>query len=275
MGMVAVSVGDCVNLNVLQGRVHTAFREVLNCEIDNSIVSIVTPSIGSGPNNIVVNRDDFDSFGDVQSNFDFSSINFNGAKVFDSRIALSNFDYQEFLSNLNLFERIVIKEGSPLSCAFILDKRRNNFFITPFERNLRDRLRDSYHKFMSGSIEEVNNLKGVGYGLTPQGDDLISGTLVAIYMYGLVKQIDTDKIRNEIYNLAKGENEISNTFLFYASQGRVYEKFKNLLEALISDRNKIYSSAMRFLDIGETSGADLSTGFIISMKKLFEGGLPW
>jgi hypothetical protein len=60
MQMVAVSLGDSVKLNELQAaRVHTVFKEVVNCEVNGgSIVSIVTPTIGSGPNNIVINGED-------------------------------------------------------------------------------------------------------------------------------------------------------------------------------------------------------------------------
>lgn len=277
MEMVAVSVGDGVNLNELQARVHTVFKEVVNCQVNGgNIVSIVTPIVGSGPNNIVINGEDlalFNRFG--QNNFSLSFIDFSDAKVFDSKISADNFEINEFLSNLNLLERILIKESSTLSCSFMLDERRKSFFITPFEKNLRDYIQNTYFKFIDGSTEEVNNLKGVGFGLTPQGDDLISGTLISIFLYGLVKKISTEKIRRKIYELAKTDNEISNSFLFYASQGRVYAKFKDLLEALMSSRNEIYSSATRFLDIGETSGADVSTAFILAAKKLFKGGLPW
>jgi hypothetical protein len=90
-----------------------------------------------------------------------------------------------------------------------------------------------------------------------------------------MKQLSTESIRNRIYNNAKTSNEISNSFLLYASLGRVYEKFKDLLDALANDRTEIYGSALRFLDIGETSGADVSTAFILSVKKFYKGGLPW
>jgi hypothetical protein len=206
---------------------------------------------------------------------DLNSINFSNARVFDSRLVIDKYGTSEFLSNLNLLERIVINEASPLSCAFMLDERRGSFFITPFETNVRDYLRNSYSKFIDGSIEEVDILKGAGFGLTPQGDDLISGTLIAIYVYGLMKQLPTEGLRHEIYNRARTSNEISSSFLLYASLGRVYEKFKDLLDALAHDRARIHDAALRFLDIGETSGADISTAFILSMKEFYKGGLPW
>jgi hypothetical protein len=276
VNIAAVSVGDDIDLHERRGLIHTAFRHVINCKVNGSLVSIVTPAIGSGPNNIVVDSVDLTLFTGLEQNIcDLNSINFSNARVFDSRLVIDKYGTSEFLSNLNLLERIVINEASPLSCVFMLDERRGSFFITPFETNVRDYLRNSYSKFIDGSIEEVDILKGVGFGLTPQGDDLISGTLIAIYVYGLMKQLPTEGLRHEIYNRARTSNEISSSFLLYASLGRVYEKFKDLLDALAHDRTRIHDAASRFLGIGETSGADVSTGFIVSMKKFYKGGLPW
>ena len=276
VNIAAVSVGDDIDLNAKRGVIHTAFRHVINCKVNGSLVSIVTPAIGSGPNNIVVHSADLTFLtGREECICNLNVIDFSNARVFDSRPVLDERDSREFLTNLHFLEQIVIDEASPLSCAFMLDERRGSSFTTSFQTNVRDHLRNSYSKFIDGSIEEVNLLKGAGFGLTPQGDDLISGSLVAIYVYGLMKQLPTEGLRHEIYNRATTSNEISNSFLLYASLGRVYEKFKDLLDALANDRSKIYGSALRFLDIGETSGADVSTAFVLSMKKFYEGGLPW
>ena len=276
VNIAAVSVGDDIDLHERRGVIHTTFRHVINCKVNGSLVSIVTPAIGSGPNNIVVDSADLTSLtGRERCICDLNSIDFSNARVFDSRLVIDKYGTSEFLSNLNLLEQIVINEASPLSCAFMLDERRGSFFITPFETNVRDYLRNSYSKFIDGSIEEVDILKGVGFGLTPQGDDLISGTLIAIYVYGLMKQLPTEGLRHEIYNRARTSNEISSSFLLYASLGRVYEKFKDLLDALAHDRARIHDAASRFLGIGETSGADISTAFILSMKEFYKGGLPW
>jgi hypothetical protein len=276
VNIAAVSVGDDVDLHERRGVIHTAFRHVMNCKVNGSLVSIVTPAIGSGPNNIVVDSAALASLtGRKGCICDFSVIDVGNARVFDSRPVLDERDSSEFLTNLHFLEQIVMDEASPLSCAFVLDERRAGFFRTPVETNVRDYLRNSYARFIDGSLEEVNTLKGVGFGLTPQGDDLTCGTLIAIYVYGLMKRLPTEGLRHEIYNRARTSNEISNTFLLYASLGRVYEKFKDLLDALAHDRTRIHDAASRFLGIGETSGADVSTGFIVSMKKFYKGGLPW
>jgi hypothetical protein len=272
----AVSVGDGIDLNESRGVIHTAFRNVINCKVDGSLVSIVTPAIGSGPNNIVVDSVDLMFFTAPEQDIcDLNSISFSNARVFDSRLVLEENDSSEFLSNLHFLEQIVIDEASPLSCAFMLDERRAGFFRTSFETGTRDYLRQAYTGFLSGSLEEVGRLKGAGFGLTPQGDDLISGSLIAIYAFGLMNQLPTEALRHEIYNRARTANEISNAFLLYASQGRVYEKFKDVLQALARDRARIGAAASRFLAVGETSGADVLTGFIISMKTFSKGGLPW
>jgi len=276
VNIAAVSVGDDIDLNAKRGVLHTAFRQVINCTVDGRLVSIVTPATGSGPNNIVVDSADLTFLASGEGcTCDLSVIDVSNAKVFDSRPVLDERDASEFLTSLHFLEQIVIEEASRLSCAFMLDERRAGYFSTPFERSVRDHLRHSFAGFLNGSVEEVVFLKGAGFGLTPQGDDLISGTLIAIYVYGLMKQLPTEGLRHEIYNRARTSNAISNSFLLYASLGRVYEKFKDLLDALAHDKTRIHDAASRFLGIGETSGADVSTGFIVSMKQFYKGGLPW
>jgi hypothetical protein len=276
VNIAAVSVGDDVDLHERRGVIHTAFRQVINCTVDGRLVSIVTPAIGSGPNSIVVDSADLTFLaGREESICNLNAIDFSGARVFDSRPVLDERDSSEFLTNLQFLEQIVIEEASRLSCAFMLDERRAGYFSTPFERSVRDHLRHSYAEFLNGSVEEVVFLKGAGFGLTPQGDDLISGTLIAIYVYGLMKQLPTQGLRHEIYHRARTSNQISNSFLLYASLGRVYERLKDLLDVLAHDRTRIHDAASRFLGIGETSGADASTGFIVSMKQFYRGGLPW
>jgi hypothetical protein len=276
VNIAAVSVGDDIDLNAKRGVLHTAFRHGINCMVDGSLVSIVTPAIGSGPNNIVVDSADLTFLtGREECICNLSAIDVSNAGVFDSRLVLDERDSSELLANLRFLEQIVVEEASPLSCAFMLDERRGVFFRTSFETGVRDHLRHSYAGFLNGSLEEVGHLKGGGFGLTPQGDDLISGTLIAIYAYGLMKRLPTEGLRREIYDRARTSNEISNSFLLYASLGRVYEKFKYLLDALAHDSTRVHDAASRFLDIGETSGADVSTGFIISMKQFHKGGLPW
>jgi hypothetical protein len=276
MATFAVSIGDDVDVRERQGSVHTVFRNVVNCKINGKLISIVTPAIGAGPNNIVVDSPDLTfltSGADCECHLHV--IDFNSAAPFDSSLSLDRHDSSEFLSNLHFLEQIVIDEASPLSCAFMLDERRAGFFRTSFETGTRDYLRQAYTGFLSGSLEEVGRLKGAGFGLTPQGDDLISGSLIAIYAFGLMNQLPTEALRHEIYNRARTANEISNAFLLYASQGRVYEKFKDVLQALARDRARIGAAASRFLAVGETSGADVLTGLIISMKTFSKGGLPW
>jgi len=276
VNIAAVSVGDDIDLNAKRGVVHTAFRHVINYIVDGRLFSIVTPAIGSGPNNIVVDSADLTFLtGREECICNLNAIDFRNARVFDSRPVLDERESSEFLTDLHFLEQIVIEEAPPLSCAFMLDERRAGYFSTPFERGVRDHLRHSYAGFLNGSMGEVGLLKGVGFGLTPQGDDLISGTLIAVYVYGLMKRLPTEGLRHEIYDRARTSNEISSSFLLYASLGRVYEKFKDLLDALAHDRTRIHDAASRFLGIGETSGADVSTGFVVSMKQFYKGGLPW
>jgi hypothetical protein len=53
--------------------------------------------------------------------------------------------------------------------------------------------------------------------------------------------------------------------------GLFYERFKDVLKALFTGFN-LEESILKMLSFGETSGADILTGFIKGLEKLLEGG---
>jgi len=77
-------------------------------------------------------------------------------------------------------------------------------------------------------IEGIRLIKGVGIGLTPSGDDFISGLLTALKVLEIINKENNSYLRKIIYDNAKGDNLISNNFLFYASEGLFFEKNKKL-----------------------------------------------
>ena len=112
-------------------------------------------------------------------------------------------------------------------------------------------------------------MKGSGTGLTPSGDDFITGLLAALYIYENITGISSLKKRQKIYEIAKGENYISNTFLYYAAKGFFFERFKNFVISLfLLDEKEISINTKLVLSIGNTSGADIITGFLMTLNKL-------
>ncbi len=277
-----VSVGPDVSVESGSVSFHSKFSNAVNLILDgNNLVSIVTNKVGGGPNNIVLNAQDVSFINVVKWNESYFMINGevllrNTAKVYNPLLSLHDVRISDFLTGLNFFERLLIKNAPPLSAAFLLDDRRKNFFITPFEKNLRISIRNSVDRFLEGDLSAISKLKGLGFGLTPQGDDLIDGFVSALLVYEFITKVNTYLLRNKIYSAAETSNLISNTFLRYAVKGMFYQRVKELIEAVaLNDKGKIINSTEKLLNIGETSGSDIGAGFVLMSRKSFEGGIKW
>ncbi len=263
--------------------IHSVFNNAVNFYIKrDTILSLVTRSVGGGPNNIVI---DVDSLSFVKSIYmDKSKIVLNDSFICDiesslqynSDLFIVSKDLELFKKGLGKFEDILRKKAPALSAVFLIDKRRLNFFITPFEKNLAYSLELFSNEVLDGKLESVSRLKGLGFGLTPQGDDILDGFMIALLVYEKLTGANTGDIRKKIFNLSRGSNIISDTFLYYASLGLLYERVKTLVLSLfLNDPVIIENAVSKLLNIGETSGADISTGFLLMSKKLMQGGIKW
>ena len=228
----------------------------------------------------MVDIDDFGQFEYVNWHdkilyLDDYAIDFSRAEKYDSEIFISSLNRGEFMHNLQVSEKVVVKEAPQLSSAFLLDGGREKFFNTLFERNLKEKLKTTFKTLMNGYFDAVNELKGTGFGLTPQGDDIINGIVIALYIFEQLSGVKNINIREKFYLQSSNDNALSNTFIYYSLIGRFYEYFKDYLLAILFDWENVESVTRRILSFGETSGADILTGFIISLKKFLEGGLLW
>lgn len=267
-----ISVGSSVPVKDTRFTIHSAFQHAVNLLYPEGIVSLVSKEVGGGPNNIVLSGIDFLHLKNIkieQGNLilDGVKIPLSKAKVYNSTLNFNNVNKNAFLSGLQVFEKVLIRDAHPLSSAFLLDRKREKFFITPFEKKLRDKLKSRVDEILNGKFTAIKELRGLGFGFTPQGDDIVSGMLSALYVYQLLTDRSTAAEREKVYHLAKGKNIIANTFLYFASKGEFFERFKFLIYSLFKDENSIVSATRRLLAIGATSGADIGTGFILTIKK--------
>lgn len=282
MSLRVESFGDCINFSraLEELEVHSVFKNVINLKTLSEIISLVTPAVGKGPNNIVVEANDLSRFqsagleGKLMFLKEFE-VDFGTAKKYDSGLFISKANLSVLFHNLQITEQIITKESSPFSSAFLLDEFREQYFITTLQINIKNSIKNAFNDLMKGSLDSVKKLKGVGFGLTPQGDDLINGVIIALYFFEQLYNISTRELRNKIYHFTSSSNLLSRTFIYYSSIGRFYQHFKNYLLSILSEVSNVECSTREVLKFGETSGADVLTGFVISLKKFFEGGLLW
>lgn len=109
-------------------------------------------------------------------------------------------------------------------------------------------------------LDLAKNLLGVGFGLTPSGDDFILG-MVAV-LYGC--RIKIDGMRNVILNY---KNSFSRTMLLDGLDGYFPSPLLLLMNSLI-DKEQSDSELEFLLDTGHTSGYDTLAGMYYATNML-------
>lgn len=112
----------------------------------------------------------------------------------------------------------------------------------------------------------ANRLVGFGLGLTPSGDDVLAGMLIALH---LVRPAAAIAVSDIVKEAARGRTtRISVAYLEAASQGNAGEAWHALAEHLAGSDDAVKTATRRVIAFGETSGADMLTGFVLAAEAL-------
>ncbi|MBM3470736.1 MAG: DUF2877 domain-containing protein [Armatimonadetes bacterium] len=107
-------------------------------------------------------------------------------------------------------------------------------------------------------------IAGRGPGLTPSGDDLLTGIMHAITLWPRLAAPagGASRVRDLLVNAAVPHTtRISAAYLVTARQGWASEPWHGLVRGIGQGPDAARAAARRILLIGETSGADALTGF--------------
>ncbi len=299
--MMLVSIGDQVEAGTYC--FHSWFARAVNFERNGRLVSVVDEDIGPGPLSIVLrgrklrtgqavahpleignhtvvfegHRFSFERRHRYHSALEWEAgglkpINCRSIPKPSPRSSARQKGRREnlnrFQQNLPVFEELLKSTAPPGSLAFLLDKRRLVNFRAGFERAFARQAMGGVRCIFHGSLlKGIGSLKGCGVGLTPSGDDFIAGLLIGLNLLQEMHGRDYQPIADAIFNAAQGNNIFSNTFLDLARQGRLFGRMKDLILSLRGgSRNAVEKSAKKLFAIGESSGADLGTGFWMTVQ---------
>ncbi len=123
----------------------------------------------------------------------------------------------------------------------------------------------------------VKSLIGLGYGLTPSGDDFLVGYLAGLWCTAganLSRMQFLMALGSELSQVSQNTNEISCTYLRSASKGHVSEPIAKLAQRLnqANNRSSIRAATQSALQVGHTSGSDGVLGLLLGC--LAWQGLP-
>lgn len=273
--MTLVSIGDQVTGGTYP--FHSRFRRAVNFRCGNQLISVVDEEIGEGPLNIVIREFNGEStcvdaaplvIGGNMVVLGSLRFHFTAADHYHSAVDLEDWDPHLFDRNLFVFEEELRTASSPKSLAFLLDEHRTMNFRPGFERAFTDQIRRGVHQMMNGHLlDGVRTLRGCGLGLTPSGDDFIAGLLIGLNLLQQLRGQNYQEIADEVFRTAKAGNIFSNSFLDLARRGLLFGRMKNLVLALMHESEEmVRKSAARLMAIGGSSGADLGTGFLLTVR---------
>lgn len=273
--MTLVSIGDQVREGTYP--FHSRFHRAVNFRCEKQLVSVVDEEIGDGPLNIVIR--DFDGQLTTREPAPLV-ITANTVMLGDNRFEFTDHDYYRstvvldgweprlFHHNLSVLADELRTASSPKSLAFLLDEHRTANFRPGFERAFTEQIRHGVDLMMNGHLlDGVRTLRGCGLGLTPSGDDFIAGLLIGLNLLQQLRGRDYQEIADGVFRIAKAGNIFSNSFLDLARRGLLFGRMKELVLALIHESDEmVRKSAARLMAIGGSSGADLGTGFLLTVR---------
>lgn len=261
--------------------VHSRFDKVINFHNSRQIISIVNNEVGAGPLNIVVDNLNSKGIHSLKKTHDVLFVNeipvpLPAVKKYDSSFRIHHFDKKILSTNIFILKHYLCEKSNRKSIIFLLDKSKENYLQSGFEKAFIERMKRGIVYINKGSIVDLKKavtlIKGLGIGLTPSGDDFIAGFIQGLHVKQKILHVDLSQVISEMYEIARSDNLLSNTFLWLAKEGLFSEHFKDFVYSLLyeQDEEVFRESINKILASGETSGADTLVGFTFAFKKAGE-----
>ncbi len=214
-------------------------------------------------------------------------------KNYDSAVPRLPLDPALLKENLHFLRDFLGHNAPAKSMCFLFSFPAEGAFKTVFERTMLESMKKGAVLFEAGDYARgARTLRGLGFGLTPSGDDFLCGVLTGLSFIevnlaadpprSFGRETDADEagysftpgsggpkgrglseIKDIVYDNAITKNFIGGSFTYCAYNGRVNEKTGKLLAALAGfDEKRLALSAKASLRTGHTSGADFCAGLV-------------
>jgi uncharacterized protein DUF2877 len=279
------------------GLIHSTFTGAINVRTSGGLVSVVPRETGRGPLNINV---DFRAFGATlpkpggRVKLGADGLSFEGGQVIsfrnanhydpDGMFASTVLSPGQIARNVKESKTVALFAGhmdglGPLLEVLGSEDSKGSRAINPFAAAASSTIR-----ILIAAIQERDNarvaeaaskLAGLGIGLTPSADDLLSGMMVCLALGARngIRGVEPDEVAATIIDAAKGRtSELSFEFLREAAFGRTNEKIAKLVESIYTEgASEVRRSTVGVISMGETSGTDSIVGVLIGVDLALKG----
>jgi hypothetical protein len=289
----ALSIGSRARCRFVRGSVHSVYRQACNIELDDgALVTLLARETSNVPHGIrcaLPEPADFQAW--LHAGLIVAAdgvllripqagvaVELSGASRWRCGVLTCVIDLR-LASTLRALctARALAREQAPRSgfAPLLLDAAAPG---SPLEHAMQRRLRHSLPALAHASsnldcvaaARALEQLAGLGPGLTPSGDDFIVGYLAAVHSRcsrePLLRPF-LDGLFAPLSRLAAAANLISRQFLLNALEGEFSESLAQLVFAVQADDEPwLRDSASRLVRVGHSSGADSLVGVLFGLQ---------
>lgn len=270
------------------GFVHSIFDRTINiqCFENGELYTIACSQLDNGPNTLVVDRKRFHDAGLAVHDQvmvrektlligNKLAISIEQAKEWECLLPAYPSDITILNKNVTIMKEYVAAHGKTGGMkmasqpASVFEAEVTNLLVSRSGK-LRNELAASR---WAEAYKQAIGLVGLGPGLTPSGDDFLTG-LFSIYNMQNIPCCLPCHFFEDITNSSKNlTNEISCMMVKKAAIGQVRESIVSLLHSLTGGtREEVVLSLGNVLSIGSSSGTDMALGLICGLELNMEAG---
>lgn len=265
------------------GRTLATFRRSSYLELEGRIIALVAAELRNGPLNIVLDVSPLYSFeavpvggvvtstpGTITVDPHFT-ISVAGAPIWTPTIVPWTSRTGRLTENLTMSRTVLLSTAPSGSFAHALPGARPDH-AGELDEALRARAgramtivaRGLHAQDPSTLLQGARQLAGLGSGLTPSGDDIMVGVLLAL---AVLPPREAPHLRVALLDAAAGRSpRISTAYLEAAARGEAAETWHHFIAALpVGDAGEVAAAVRNVLAVGETSGADMLAGFLLAL----------
>ncbi|MFB3162937.1 DUF2877 domain-containing protein [Neobacillus sp. 179-J 1A1 HS] len=276
------------NNSKFTGFVHSTFNRTLNikCFEDGDLYTIACSNLDNGPNTLNIDVDNMKSLNIVVDDSlrvenkliyigDKLTISIDKVNIWESILP-------SYTPNVEILKQNVMKVKEYINIHGVGGGIKKNFIPqNPFEAEVSNMLEkrtlllfnELIDDRISSALPHAVSLVGLGPGLTPSGDDFLTGLFTIFNMKNNPFYPYRSFCEDVLKKARTLTNDISYMTLKKAANGKVRESIISLLNAiLVKDDQGLILSLNKLLNIGSSSGTDIAYGIVFGMEATIRAG---
>jgi hypothetical protein len=277
-----------INNSIFTGFVHSAFNRTFNikCVENGDLYTIACRKLDNGPNTLIIDVNnikpleiDVNDWVRVEKSHlnigDKVTISIDKAYKWESVLPIYPCNVEILKRNLKKMKEFINIHGVGGGI------KKNVIPQNPFEAEVSDMLekrtllllKELLNDRIPSALPHAVSLVGLGPGLTPSGDDFLTGLFTIFNM----KNSPFYPYRSFCEEVLKKANTLTNDISYMtlkkAATGKVRESIILFLNSLlVEDDDDLVLSLNKLLKIGSSSGTDIALGIFFGMESNIRAG---